>query len=164
MNLLTDTRGSATTNLLSLAPTWLVVFGVFLLNVQLGRTAVQRDMVDHATSIAADATMKILCADARDFGGAPAGQLTGARQTAVRASIDPILSLASSNPRCTVEGRALGDGPAPGTRQVEIDVTCEFPCDVPLAARVMCSGSPPHVTLSAKQTTVAAGCDVGDGA
>jgi hypothetical protein len=161
--LLRDQRGSAMTQLLSLSPTWFIVFGVFLMNAQLGRNYVQRDVVDHATALAADATMKTLCADARDFGGAPAGQLTGARADAVRASIDPVLSLVSSSQGCKVDARTLGPGEASGTRQVEVEVTCDFSCDIPFAAHVMCSGSPPHVTFTARQTTVAAGCDEDEG-
>lgn len=158
--LLRDQRGGAMTTMLSLSPTWLVVFGVFLMNAQLGRNYVQRDVVDHATALAADATTKTLCADASDFGGAPAGQLTGARADAVRASIEPVLSLVSSSQGCHVDARTLGQGEASGTRQVDVVVTCDFSCDIPFAAQVMCSGSPPHVTFSRHQTTVAAGCDV----
>jgi hypothetical protein len=165
--LLRDTRGSASTQLLSFSPTWFVVFGVFMMNVQLVRSSVQRDMVDHATALAADATMKTLCADGQDFGGAAAGELTGARADAVRASIEPVLGLVSSDTkRCRVTTRPTQGGAgssASGARAVEVELTCEFPCEIPIAAHVMCSGSPPHVTFSAKQTTVAMGCDTQDG-
>lgn len=164
LRLLQDDRGSATTQLLSLSPLWFIVFGVFLMNVQLGRSYLQRDMVDHATAVAADATMKTLCADARDFGGVPLGAFTGARERAVREAIDPLLELVSSEPRaCTLAVHPRGEGGSPGTQAVEVELRCDFPCDIPIAAQAMCSGSPRRVRFAAKRTTVAMGCDVAEG-
>ncbi|WP_394836794.1 hypothetical protein LVJ94_07785 [Pendulispora rubella] len=161
---LSDTNGSGVSNMFAFAPTWFIVSGVFLMNVQLSRNYMQRDMVDHAAAIAADTAMKTICADGRDFGGASQGEFTGGRASAIRASVDPVLGLASNDAQtCQVTARPKHGG-TPGSRQVEVEVRCEFPCDLPFAAQMMCSGSPRHVTFVAKQTTVAMGCDMRDGA
>jgi hypothetical protein len=163
-NLWTDTEGSAATSFMSLAPTWFVVFSVFLMNVQLSRNYVQRDVVDHAASLAADAAMKVACADAQDYGGSSAGDLSGERLDAVNASIQNVLSLVSSGGKeCHVSGRPSAGSGASGGRTIDVEVTCDFACTIPIAAQVMCSGSPPHVTFSAHQTAVAMGCDESDG-
>ncbi len=162
--LLVDATGSASTQLLSWAPVWFIVLGVFLMNVQLGRNFIQRDMVDHATSVAADTTMKTLCADAVDYGGVPPGEFTGKRASAVRETIAPILRLVSPETnacRLRVTGNAAPS--SAGTRTVDIELSCEFPCEIPIAAQVMCAGTPRHVTFAAKRTTVAMGCDMADG-
>ncbi|WP_394822990.1 hypothetical protein [Pendulispora albinea] len=161
---LSDTRGSGVSNMFSAAPTWFVVFGVFLMNVQLSRNYVQRDMVDHATAIAADTASKVMCADARDFGGAPQGSFTGGRADAIRSSVDPVLGLVSKGSQvCNVEATPKGSS-TPGAREIDVKIRCEFPCELPFAAQLMCSGSPKHVTFEGKQTTVAMGCDMKDGA
>ncbi|WP_394847129.1 hypothetical protein LZC95_06625 [Pendulispora brunnea] len=169
---LSDTNGSGISNMFSFAPTWFIVSGVFLMNVQLSRNYMQRDMVDHAAAIAADTAMKTICADARDFGGASQGEFTGGRASAIRASVEPVLglvaqgqasALSKDDQTCKVTARPVHGG-IPGSRQVEVEVRCEFPCDLPFAAQMMCSGSPRHVTFAAKQTTVAMGCDMRDGA
>src|SRR5882672_5005211 len=105
-----DTRGSAQSNMLSFAPTWFVVFGVFLMNVQLSRNYMQRDMVDHATSVAADTAMKVMCADSQDYGGAAMGEFSGGRAEAIRRSVEPTLHLASShnNDVCKVTATQKG--------------------------------------------------------
>ena len=66
-------------NLLSMSMSWYVVFGTFLMTMQLGQTAHQRDIVDHATAVGADTLAKTLCADARDYGGTPLGVYAGER-------------------------------------------------------------------------------------
>jgi len=160
---LSDTQGSGISNMFSFAPTWFIVSGVFLMNVQLSRNYVQRDMVDHAAAIAADTASKTICADARDFGGAPQGEFTGGRAAAIRASVEPVLGLVSnSNQTCQVTATPK-PGSTPGARETEVEVRCEFPCELPLAAQMMCTGSPRHVTFVAKQKTVAMGCDMNDG-
>jgi len=160
---LSDTNGSGISNMFSFAPTWFIVSGVFLMNVQLSRNYMQRDMVDHAAAIAADTAMKTICADARDVGAASQGEFTGGRASAIRASVEPVLGLVSKDDNtCRVTARPKPGG-TPGSRQVEVEVHCEFPCDLPFAAQMMCSGSPRHVTFEAKQTTVAMGCDMRDG-
>ena len=162
--LLDEETGSASTQLLSWAPVWFIVFGVFLMNVQLGRNFLQRDMVDHATSVAADTTMKTLCADAADYGGVPPGEFAGKRASAVRETIAPLLSLVSRDDQaCRLK---VTGGAAPseaGTRNVAIELTCDFPCEIPIAAQIMCSGAPKHVTFVARRSTVAMGCDMADG-
>jgi hypothetical protein len=162
--LLKDTRGSAQSNMLSFAPTWFVVFGVFLMNVQLSRNYMQRDMVDHAAAVAADTAMKVMCADTQDY-GAPMGEFAGGRAAAIKRSVDSTLKLASKHEdACKVTATPKGQTES-GGREIEVEVNCEFPCEVPFAAQLMCSGgaTSKHVTLVKKQTTVAMGCDMKDG-
>lgn len=150
--LLRDTSGNAITEALSFSPTWFVVFGVFLMNVQLGRNYEQRDMVDHAASLAADAVMKNVC-DSAD------GTLTGASLQSVDASVQPLFQLVSSakNP-CRVTATPTGEeSSVSGARPLEVEVTCRFPCTIPVASAVMCTGG--FVTFTARQKTVAMGCD-----
>jgi hypothetical protein len=154
--LLRDTSGGAITDMLSFTPTWFVLFGVFLMNVQLGRNYEQRDMVDHAAALAADTTMKTIC---DNNNGSPIGALTGPSMGAVNTSIQPLLQMVSgaSNP-CQVQAIPSGDGGGvSGAREVDVEVTCRFPCTVPLASQLMCTDG--YVTLSAKHKTVAMGCD-----
>lgn len=135
-----------------------------MMNMQLGRNYIQRDMVDHATAVAADSTMKTLCADSKDYGGVPLGEYKGARATAIRDSIEPLIGLVSSSrDACKLNVREGAGGTAPGTRAVEVELRCDFPCNIPIAADLMCSGSPKRVVFVAKRSTVAMGCDVNEG-
>jgi hypothetical protein len=154
--LLLDTSGDFVTNGLSFSPTWLVVFGVFLMNVQLGRNYEQRDMVDHAAALAADAVMKNACDNSA---GAPSGTLSGATLDAVDKAVVPLFDLVSSakNP-CRVTARPTDSGlSTSGAREIDVEVTCRFPCTVPFASALMCTDG--HVTYTSKQKTVAMGCD-----
>jgi len=146
--LLRDESGNAITELLAFSPTWLIVFGVFLMNVQLGRNCVQRDVVDHATALAADVASKTYC---QKQGPAP--------QAAMTTTIAPLVELASSaNNPCTVKATPSSSGGGdPGSVPLDVEVTCTFPCTVPFASYFMCQGG--NVSFKAKQTTVAMGCD-----
>jgi hypothetical protein len=146
--LLHDDAGNAITELLAFSPTWLIVFGVFLMNVQLGRNCVQRDVVDHATAIAADIASKTYC---QKQGESP--------QQAIASRIQPLLQMASSadNP-CTVKTTPSARGGSdPGSVPLDVEMTCHFPCTIPFASTFMCTGG--QVSLTAKQSTVAMGCD-----
>ncbi len=164
--LLGDERGFAGMNVLSFGVMWSGVCGIFLMNVQFGRHFIRRDFVDHATAVAADAASKIVCADPAAYGGAPRGQLGGARQAAVFQVIAPLLSQVTSSPdACAL---TLEDAPgvsptSPGALPIDVALSCTFPCEIPFAANAMCTGTPPQVVFTAHQTTVAAGCDVADG-
>lgn len=157
--LLRDERGGGLENVMSTSVSWFLMFGVFLMNVQLGQSAHQRDMVDHAASVAADTVTKSLCADAKDYGGAPIGTYVGARERAVNASVKPMLDLVAPADACQVRVKPAGANTDPGKREMDVDVRCEIPCKVPFAAQVMCEGSPRHVTFQSKQRAVAMGCD-----
>lgn len=143
---------------------WYVVFGVFLMTVQLGQSAHQRDIVDHAASVAADTLTKTLCADARDYGGTPLGTYAGERARAVKAAVDPLLALAAPKDACRIDVRPNAEAASadPAARPMELAITCTIPCSVPFAAQAMCEGWPGHVTFQAKQTAVAMGCDAGE--
>ena len=145
---LRDESGNAITELLAFSPTWLIVFGVFLMNVQLGRNCVQRDVVDHATAIAADIASKTYC---QKQGPTP--------QAAMTAAVTPLLQMASvANNPCTVNATPSGVGGGdPGSIPLTVEMTCSFPCTVPFASHFMCQNG--SVNLSAQQTTVAMGCD-----
>jgi hypothetical protein len=160
-----DDRGGALENLSSTTMSWYVLFSVFLMNVQLGQSHHQRDMVDHAASVAADTVTKTLCADAKDYGGVPEGQYAGARAAAVNQAVEPILGLVAPAGAChvTVKPKGAGAGGDPGAKEMDVEISCEIPCNVPLAAQVMCQGTPAHVSLDAKQKAVATGCDSGKG-
>ncbi len=160
--LLADTSGSAQGLVLSFAPLWFIVFGVFLMNVQLGRNYIQRDVVDHAVALAADTAAKVACADDADLAGSPVGSLDDRRLAVVRASVAPLLALVASTPdacRLSVAEAPGGTG-GPGTMTLRVSLDCELPCDIPVAAQAMCSGTPRRVRFAARQTTVAMGCDV----
>lgn len=159
-----DDRGGVLENVSSLSVSWYVTFGVFLMNVQLAQSYHQRDMVDHAASVAADTVTKTLCADAKDFGGAPEGQYGGAREAAVKKAIEPILGLVAPPDACrvTVKPREDAADADPGKKEVDVELACELPCKIPFAAQVMCKGTG-HVSFAAKQRAVAMGCDSGEG-
>ena len=145
--LLHEESGNVITEMLAFSPTWLIVFGVFLMNVQLGRNCVQRDMVDHATAIAADIASKTYC---QKQGTQP--------QPAMTTAITPLMQLASSaNNPCTVKATPSGGGGDPGSVPLDVEITCTFPCTVPFASKFMCQGG--NVNFTATQTTVAMGCD-----
>jgi hypothetical protein len=142
-----DERGNVATEMMAFSPTWLIVFGVFLMNVQLGKNAVQRDMVDHGTAIAADIASKTYC---QKQGQSP--------QAAMTTAIKPLMDLAGSggNP-CTAQATPSGGGSDSGNQQLDVELKCTFPCTVPFASKFMCQGG--NVSFEAKQTTVAMGCD-----
>ena len=153
--LLRDETGNAITELLSFSPTWFVVFGVFLMNVQLGRNYVQRDMVDHSAALAADVASKTVC---DNMNGSPSGSLSGPAMAAVNRTIQPLIQMASgANNPCTVNAKPSGGGGVPGAVQLDVEVSCHFPCTVPFASKFMCQDG--FVNFTAKQTTVAMGCD-----
>jgi hypothetical protein len=162
--LFADRSGETKTSLLSTSLLWFLLFGVFLFNTQLNRNYVQRDFVDHATSIAADTAAKTLCADPADFGGSPVGDATGPRLQAIRSSVDKVLSLVSDDAGAckltllTADKRPLTRA-QPDT-DIAVELKCEFPCTLPFAAQIMCSGSPRRVRLEATQITRPMGCDV----
>ena len=145
---LRDESGNAITELLAFSPTWFIVFGVFLMNVQLGKNCVARDMVDHATAIASDIASKTYC---QKQGPSP--------QQAMTTAIKPLMELASSadNP-CTVQATpSSGGGSDPGSVPLDVKLTCQFPCTVPLASKFMCHDG--MVGFTGTQSTVAMGCD-----
>jgi hypothetical protein len=145
---LRDESGNAITELLAFSPTWFIIFGVFLMNIQLARNCVQRDVVDHAAAIAADIASKTYC---QKQGATPQGAMT--------AAITPLAQMASSaNNACTVKATPSGEGGSnPGSVQLDVEVSCKFPCTIPIASQFMCTGG--NVSFTAKQTTVAMGCD-----
>jgi hypothetical protein len=140
-----DTSGTATTNLLSFAPTWFFTFSVFLMNVQLGRHYVQRDVVDHAAALAADTTSKTYCEN------------SGGSTASVNTSIQTLMQMVSSSNPCQVTQKESGSGGESGGREIDVTVTCRFPCTIPLASQVMCNGG--YVTFTASQKTTSMGCD-----
>jgi hypothetical protein len=146
--LVRDESGNVITEMLAFSPTWLIVFGVFLMNVQLGRNCVQRDMVDHATAIGADIASKTYC---QKQGPQP--------QQAITTAIQPLMQLASSaNNPCTVQVTPSGGGGGDsGSVPLDVQITCQFPCTVPFASKFMCQGG--NVNFTATQSTVAMGCD-----
>lgn len=164
-----DDRGGALENGFSMSTSWFALFSVFLMNVQLGQNYHQRDMVDHAASVAADSVTKTLCADAKDYGGVPQGQYTGARKKAVDDATKPILGLVAGDSDCKVsassaggEGSDLAGVADPGRKPMDVSVRCEIPCKVPFAAQIMC-GAGSKITLESKQKATATGCDSGGG-
>lgn len=158
---------SALENGFSMSTSWYALFSVFLMNVQLGQNYHQRDMVDHAAAVAADTVTKTLCADAKDFGGVPQGQYSGAREKAVKEATSPILDLVAPGDACKVSAKSAGGagvgGGHDGNKQMDVSVNCEIPCSVPFAAQIMCEGGPgkSHVKFEAKQRATATGCDSG---
>ncbi len=165
--LLRDERGGMLENISSMSMSWYALFSVFLMNVQLGQGYHQRDMVDHAASVAADTVTKTLCADAEDYGGTPPGEYKGDREKAVNKAVEPLLGLVAPKDACKVKATAAGGGSGGGAsagdgkKEMDVTVSCEIPCSIPLAAQVMCSGSPPHISFEAKQKATATGCDSG---
>jgi len=93
------------------------------------------------------------------------GEFAGGRAEAIKRSVDSTLKLANKRDDvCKVTATPKGQTES-GGREIEVEVNCEFPCEVPFAAQLMCSGSATskHVTFEKKQTTVAMGCDMKDG-
>lgn len=159
-----DDRGGLLENVSSLSLSWFAMFSVFLMNVQLGQSYHQRDLVDHAASVAADTAAKTLCADPKDFDGVARGDYRGARAKAVESAVRPILGLAAMSDACRVTAHpkaATEAASGGGAKEIEVQVDCEIPCRIPVAAQAMCSGSPARVTFQAKQKAVAMGCDGG---
>jgi hypothetical protein len=161
---LRDDRGGAMENLGSMSISWYVMFSVFLMNVQLGQSYHQRDMVDHAASVAADTVTKTLCADAKDYGGVAPGNYQGARKQAVDDAVSPILGLVAPKDACKLDVKnssTAGGGGDPGKKDMSVGIACEIPCRVPFAAQVMCKGSPRHVSFQSKRAATVTGCDSG---
>jgi hypothetical protein len=128
-------------NLLSFSITWFVTGSVFLMNVQLGKSYVQRDTVDHAAAMAADVAMKTYCDG--DNG-------------ADRAAVAPVLDMVGSATDCSVTTMETGINGA-GGRELDTAVKCRFKCSIPIASQVMCTQG--HVTFEKHRHTVAMGCD-----
>lgn len=153
---------SSAANVLSTTVSWSVLFGVFLMNVQLTQAAHQRDMVDHATAVAADTVTKTLCASAKDFGGRPEGAYGGARELAVWKATEPLLGLVAPAGACRIRVTpAAAVSIDPGAREMNVEVSCDIPCRIPFAAEVMCHGSPSKLSFKGTQRAVAMGCDAG---
>lgn len=165
-HLLRDERGSALTNLFSMATAMPVAVGFSFLTMQLFQSSYHRDMVDHGASIAADALTKSLCSNSKDFGGVPRGAFAGARRQYVEDRVRSRLSLVVPGEKCRVNvkpPKATSVTPDPGSIPMDVEVSCDAPCSFPFAAQVLCTGSPRHLTLTASQTAVAMGCDAGEG-
>jgi len=143
-----DTRGEATTNTLGFALTWFVTFFTFLMNVQLGQLFHRRDVVDHAGAVAADTAKKTYCMKEED---------KSATEAEAKKAINAVLDSAGGNEACQVSINPQGEGSDPGSKTLEVKLQCKFPCKVPIAAQVMCSGGKSEI--DAKLTTVAMGCD-----
>ncbi|MBS2015305.1 MAG: hypothetical protein JST00_20630 [Deltaproteobacteria bacterium] len=152
---------SAAANVLTTTVSWSVLFGVFLMNLELGRAAHQRDMVDHAAAVAADTVTKTLCASAKDYAGMPEGAYGGAREAAVWKAVGPRLDLVAPPGACRIRATPAGPSLDPGVREMSVEVSCEIPCRIPFAAEIMCHGSPRSLTFKASQRAVAMGCDAG---
>ncbi len=157
-----DDRGELISTTMSLTVSMFVVSGIFLLNTQLNKAYIQRDMVDHAAALAADAANKILCANSSAVGGDSLGSTTGSRADAVKAAVQPVLNLVAEQDQCKIE-YLQGDSPVTKVepdQQLDVQVTCTIPCSVPFAAAHMCQGSPPSLTYQAKQSIQPVGCDM----
>lgn len=147
--LLDETSGQATTNLLGFSMTWFVVFGVFLMNVQLGQLFLRRDVVDHAAALAADSATKTFCAHGPDR--------AFAESEAMRV-VDPVLSTAATTDgrRCALHVDST-DGVDPGAAELDIVLECSFDCKIPVAAQVMCKAG--RTSFASRLKAVALGCD-----
>ena len=157
-----DTRGELVSTTLSLVVSMFVVSGIFLLNTQLNKAYIQRDMVDHAASLAASAANKILCANSDAVGGDSLGSTTGSRAQTVKNAVQPVLSLVAEPDQCKIE-YLQGDAPVTKVQpdqQLDVQVTCTIPCSVPFAAARMCEGTPASLTYKAKQSIQPTGCDM----
>jgi hypothetical protein len=145
-----DTRGEATSNTLGFALTWFIAFFVFLMNVQLGQLFHRRDVVDHAAAIAADVAKKTYCMKEED---------KSATEQEAKKAIQNVLDSAGGNEACqlSIDASGSGGGSDPGAKGLEVKLQCSFPCNVPIAAQVMCKGGTSR--LDAKVETVAMGCD-----
>lgn len=164
--LLRDEGGSALTNLFSMASAMPVAIGFSFLTMQLFQSSYHRDMVDHAASIASDAVTKSLCSNSKDFGGVPRGVFAGGRQVYVEEQVRSRLSQYVPNDKCRVlvkPAKATAMTTDLGSLPMDVEVTCDAPCNFPFAAQVLCTGSPRHLTLSASRTAVPMGCDAGEG-
>lgn len=128
--------------------TFFVTFFVFMMNVQLGQLFHRRDAVDHAAAIAADTAKKTYCAKEED---------KGATEQAAKEAFEPVLETAAGQNECSVQIRPQGEGSDPGAKELEVALECRFPCQIPVAAQVMCKSG--NVTFASKLKTVALGCD-----
>jgi len=147
-HLLNDTRGEATTSTLGFALTWFVTFFVFLMNVQLGQLFHRRDVVDHAAAVAADTAKKTYCMKEEN---------KSATEQEAKKAIRGFLDTAGGNEACQLSINASGGGGDPGAKPLDVKLECNFDCNVPVAAQVMCKGG--KSKLDAKLKTVAMGCD-----
>lgn len=146
-------------NIASTAVSWTCLFSVFMMNVQLAQNYHQRDMVDHATAVAADTVTKTLCADAKDYGNVPPGEYAGARTAAVENAAKPLLELVAPPDACRVNVKASSASADPGRKDMDVSVACEIPCRIPIASAAMCRDG--KVSFTAKQSAVVTGCDSG---
>lgn len=151
-------------NIASTAVSWTTLFSVFMMNVQLGQNYHQRDQVDHAAAVAGDTLTKTLCADAKDYGGVAPGEYAGARKQAVERAVKPLLGLVAPEGACKVNAKSASGGASaagadPGRKDMDLSVSCEIPCRIPVAAQVMCRNG--QVSFEAKQKATATGCDSG---
>ena len=144
---LRDRRGEATTTTLGFALTWFVASFVFLMNVQLGQLFHRRDVVDHATAVAADVAKKTYCMKEED---------KWATEQEAKRAVRNVLDSAGGNAACNLSVEPRG-GSDPGAANLEVRLECSFDCKVPIAAQVMCKAGTSK--LDAKVRTVALGCD-----
>lgn len=143
-----DTRGEMTTSSLSFALTWFVTFFVFLMNVQLGQLFHRRDVVDHAAAIAADTAKKTYCMKEENK--------SATEQEALR-TVRNVLDTAGGNEACKLTIDAKGSASDPGAKPLDVKLSCNFDCKVPIASQFMCKGG--KASFEAKLETVALGCD-----
>jgi hypothetical protein len=172
--LVRDESGGIVDNTFTTAIGWYVVFGMFLMFMQYAQIAHQRDVIDHAASVGGDELMKTLCANPMDYGETPLGAYVGARATAVQSAVEPLLDLVAPKGACQVAAmpadvteQPTAVSPETGARPMGLEIRCKIPCKIPFAAQMMwmCDGREDvintSVTLSAKHTVVAMGCDSG---
>ena len=147
MSLFSDERGDTTTTL-GFSLTWFVTFSVFLMNTQLGQLCQRRDAVDHAASLATDAAKKTYCQKEEN---------AQATENEARRMIAPVIESAGNADDCSVSVRSAGEGQDPGATDLDVTLSCSFPCKIPLAAQAMCKDG--KAKFEAKQRTTALGCD-----
>jgi hypothetical protein len=132
--------------------TWQVTYFItgmtFLSNVQLGQLFHRRDAVDHAAAIAADTAKKTYCANQES---------SSASESAIQKAIDPVMQTVGGQQACKVEVQPSGTGSDPGSQDLDVNLDCQFPCNVPVAAQVMCHGG--KANFKAKKKTASMGCD-----
>lgn len=164
--LLRDEGGSALTNLFSMATAMPVAVGFSFLTMQIFQSSHHRDMIDHAASIAADSVTKSLCSNSKDFGGVPRGVYAGGRQLYVEQQVRSRLAQYVANDKCRVSvkpSKASATSADFGSLPMDVEVSCDAPCNFPFAAQLLCTGSPRHLKLTATRTAVPMGCDAGEG-
>ena len=141
-----DTRGEAASNTFQFSATWFVTFFVFLMNVLLGQLFYRRDAVDHGAAVAADIAKKTYCMKEEN---------AGATEAEAKKAIKNLLETSGGSCKLTITPRgAAGD---PGSKKLEVALSCSFECNVPIASNVMCDDG--HVVFESKLQTVSMGCD-----